>query len=425
MQLIKVAPIAGSRSGRALAPVSARFARCALCLPIALLFFGCQDRGRVHVRYDASSLGSALESLEVRVAVGEPQAGVFTTLVATGAPATIDPVEIELIAPGGENRRVRVLIHDKNFGAILHGQSAPFAVEDSVEPIMVDVPLGPPPEGSISRLRIVEGAARIGMRARRWDRVRIGLGPKQPFGEAVRQSNDPPSDMLESFTVDVPLQAEACPFETGCPLTFFVDFLAEDGVAGPTATATITFDAMPPSLTPKARIVGGLAVGSATQLLVDVEAGEPVAAVELTLARTVERSGECAASIGPAMCTGRSVRFTCTLDAPPGSCDGSYTINVSATDAAGNRSTVPGAEIAIDTIPPELAVGSIGCTSGAMVVSGNAVDARQVILRDAGGETIAWADPGPFVLAASSSIAASVAALDAGGNEISAPVSCP
>lgn len=382
----------------------------------SLALAGCESESRVEVTFLLPADPPA--DATARIAVGEELRDGFRTIVGTDGPAA-GPVE--LAVPRGEGRIARVLIHDGEFQAILHGQSAPFTVEDELT--AVEVPLQPPPEGSIVGTVIEGMELMVQMRARRWAIVQLGLLPRQPTHQALREGT--PSETFESFSVAYPLDQVECNVDRGCPIVLFVDFLAEDGVAGRTATATLTVDLKAPGLSTRARIQGGGALGSGSRLLVEVEATEPLVEAELTLRRTVSRGGDCAEVLGPEACAGAGSRFTCRVEAPAAACDGSYQIEVSGTDPAGNRSTVTGAEISLDTIPPRLSIAATECASGIAMLSGTAAGATQVALRDSGGNTLAWSEGETFRLAASSSVAASVAAIDSGANEVVEQITCP
>jgi hypothetical protein len=284
-----------------------------------------------------------------------------------------------------------------------------------------------PPEGSIVRTRPEEGGVEVEITARRWSAIRLGLLPGQPTHEATRPEGDPENDDFERVTVTYPLDMVECPLESGCPVMIFVDFISRTGVHGPTATATATVDVVPPALTTRARIEGGATLGAGSRLLVDVEASETVSDVLLSLTQRSRREGMCIELLGPYPCAGVDRKFTCTVEAPAETCDATYTIGVVATDTAGNRVNEPGADIAIDNLPPELSLGGVRCEGGVMVTYGSALNALAAQLRDASRNVLASSPTAAltFTLAASASIAASVTAVDAGGNVAAMNVACP
>jgi hypothetical protein len=390
---------------------------------IPLLLAGCVSDPTVEVSFELPGDAPPLDDESVRITIGEVQSGAFRTVVGAGGRAVDGVFAIEV--PEGADRRARVLIHRGDFAAVFHGLSDPFDVEPTGEPIAVKVPLVLPPDGSIVRTTVEGAAVTLEMLARRWSSVRIGRLPNRPMFEGERPGEEPESDALEAISVDIPLEMIECTLESGCPLTLFAEFVAADGVVGTTATATLTVDVMPPALRTRARVDGADALGSGSSLIVGVEAGEPIAGVTLALSRTILRDGACGEELGPFPCAGQDRNFSCVVEAPEDRCDASYTISVTATDLIGNLSEVSGAEIAIDNIPPEVTVSRVECASGILVASGSTRDATRVVLEDAAGAVLASMEGGTFALAGSSSIAASVVAIDGGGNGMATAVSCP
>jgi hypothetical protein len=394
-------------------------------MAVVVGFAGCVAETPVEVTFELPEGAPPIDGESVRIVIGEQTGDGFRVLRGGGGSAAADPRSFDLAVPEGDDRIARVVIYEGDLKPLFHGQSDPFSVTSSSEPAQVNVKLVPPPEGTIVRTIPGDGEVVIEMQARRWSAIRLGLLPQQPTHEATREEGDAESDMPERVSVTYPLDMVECTLERGCPLTLFVDFLSRDGVFGPTATATLTVDVVPPALGTRARLEGGEALGAGSRLIVTVEASEPVEDVGLSLARRILRAGDCAELLGPYACTGLDRKFTCSVSAPDEACDASYTVGVVARDRLGNTAQVFGADITVDSLPPDLVIGGTICTAGVMVVAGTTVDATEVALRDATGNTLAAAAEGSFTLAASASVAASLVAIDGGGNERSLPVACP
>ncbi len=392
---------------------------------IATLFVlaGCGESSRVAVTFDVPDGAPSLAGALIRVTVGRDVDGDFQTLAGEGGPLGVEPLVFDLAAPAGSNRRVRALIRDPAGRPLLHGQSNLFELSAGGS-TPVDVALHLPPEGHILKLRRTGATATLEMDARRWSKVQLGLLPGRPTHEAARPREGEEIDRLESFAVEYPLDQVDCTIGR-CPIMLFADFLSADGVLGPTETASLTVDLDAPVLSTRARLEGASRLGPGGTLVVEVEANEAVSMPELRLARSLERAGHCPSTLGPYPCTGGGSTFSCRAESATLGCDGSYTVGVTAEDRAGNLGQATGAEIGVDTIPPQLTVMSVVCSSSSAVVAGVSVEATRVSLQDQAGAELAWTEGGSFVLAASSSTARAVAAIDGGGNEAALSIACP
>jgi hypothetical protein len=203
-----------------------------------------------------------------------------------------------------------------------------------------------------------------------------------------------------------------CADRAGCSRTIYFKSLDGSALESPVYSLSLIYDPFPPRLIgASVRIDQGAVLGSEGNAEIYTEFDEPV--LLSTFASLSGGSPQCLAQVE--VVDGKLDG----LDFPDG-CAGTYSIELTATDLAGNSIRLfDAATLVVDRSPPppiDLGVVTSSCANADEIILGGAGAAEASAVIDAAGERARADDRGAFVVRAEPGVA-SVLQIDAAGNQ--------
>jgi hypothetical protein len=377
-----------------------------LCLSIALAAAACSGIATVDIFFSSpppqrdgansisirvtEGLGSAMQVLDDRVEAWD-----------------VEFESASLRVPFGGNRMVTVQIETNETPprVLASGRSFAFRLEESDDPLLTITMSSPPDPGS---------ARVLGASGGRVASATVGFGLMLGFAAGVLVSEDPffepsrstrfnpgdprlmfggsnPPEINLDFVID-----SRCADRAGCPRTVYFRSLDPFGAESAAYSTSLIYDPFAPRLLDASvRIDGGAVLGTGGVAEIITEFDEPVGLS--TFASLSGGAFPCPnqVEVDDGMLAG--------LDFPA-DCAGTYTIELTATDLAGNSVRLfEVATLVVDRLPPpplDLTLVTSTCAGDFEIIAGAAGAAESRALVDAAGARARADAEGAFVIAA-------------------------